>query len=64
MNKNNKGKSISGVTTATMTKTNSSTYRTAIPAAIREVMGIEKGDKILWIYNIKDDSLTIEIKND
>ena len=41
---------------------NGGSYRTTIPQKVIEYIGANKDDKIKWIINIKDNSLSLAFK--
>ena len=53
MNENNKNKSITAVTTASLTTKGYDNIRTSIPSAIVEALGIKQNDRIVWHYKDK-----------
>ena len=51
-------------TTLTKAHSKSESLRTTIPMCIRKQFDLEKGDKLLWNYETKDDQLILVVKPD
>lgn len=48
----------------TKVQTNAYATLTSIPALIKSAMDIEKGDKLVWTLDPKEDILTIKVKKE